>query len=117
MNGSSLRESATDAIRYWERKRWAYNAVLAAVVVACFLVGLPTSKTAVSIDTLLTIFLLAVMANVAYCAAYLVDTFAQASAFRDEWRNYRWVLFAIGVSFAGVLARFLTLGLFQPTSH
>jgi len=39
MNAFSLRESATDAIRYWERRRLAYNAVLAAVVGLVFWLG------------------------------------------------------------------------------
>jgi hypothetical protein len=117
MDALSLRESATDAIAYWEHRRLAYNLALAAVVIACFVFTLPVSKTTLSVDTLLTLFLLAVLANVAYCAAYVADTFAQASAFRDKWRNYRWILFAVGISFAGVLARFLALALFRPTSH
>ncbi len=117
MEATTLRESATDAIRYWEPKRLAYNAALAAIVVVYFLFYFPASKAALSLDTTLRIFLLAVVANVAYCAAYIVDIFAQASGFRDQWRNHRWVLMTIGVLFAGVLARFFVLGMFQPLPH
>ena len=56
--------------------------------------------------------LLAVLANVAYCAAYLPDLFAQASGFRDSWRRYRWILFAIGLLFAGVITRYWAIAFF-----
>ena len=109
MDASVLREWATDAIRYWEPRRIIYNLVLTAVVVICFAVRLPASRTVVSVNFLLLLFMLAVLANVAYCAAYAVDIFAQASGFRELWQRYRWVLFAVGLAFASAIARFWTL--------
>lgn len=117
MNDTGLYASATEAIRYWEPRRLAYNAVLTAIVVVYFLLGLPASKAALSVDPILELFLFAVMANIGYCAAYIVDVFAQTSGFRDRWRNYRWVLFAIGVSFAGVVTRFFVIGILQAASR
>ena len=113
MDTQVLRESATDAIRYWERRRLAYNAVLAAIVLIYFGLGYPASKKALSIDQTLLLFELAVLANVAYCAAYVVDIFAQASGYREQWRKYRWSLFTVGTLFAGVLTRFFALGMFS----
>jgi|SRR5579864_6841947 hypothetical protein len=113
MDVQSLRDSLTDAIRYWEPRRLTYNALLAAVVATYFVLDYPRSKTALSLDMALLLFLLGVLANVAYCAAYVVDLFAQASGFRDQWRTYRWILFSIGVLFAGVLTRFWAVGLFS----
>jgi hypothetical protein len=116
MDTQSLRESATDAIRYWEPRRLVYNAVLIVVVVVCFLVRYPASKSVLSLDSGLFLFLLAVLANVAYCAAYLVDIFAQMSGYRDEWRRYRLGLFLVGLAFASVLTRFWILGILgQPS--
>jgi len=63
-------------------------------------------------DTLLLLFVLAVLSNVAYCAAYVVDVIAQISAFRGTWLRVRWILLIIGVLFAGVLAHFFSGGLF-----
>jgi hypothetical protein len=111
---SQLRENATDAIRFWERWRIAYNFVLAAVVVFYFAISYPWSKTALSVDLGLGLFLLAVLANVAYCAAYVVDLFAQASGFRDLWQKYRLLLFAIGTAFAAIITRFIAMGMFVP---
>ena len=85
MDATTLRDYATDAIRWWEPKRIVYNAGLIAVVGACFLVRLPVSKQTLSPDTLLFLFALAVLANVAYCAAYVVDVFVQMSGFREQW--------------------------------
>jgi hypothetical protein len=42
-----------------------------------------------------------------------VDIFAQTSGFREQWRNLRWVLFAIGLVFAAILTRFWSMGLFS----
>jgi hypothetical protein len=113
MNTASLREYATDAIRFWEPWRIAYNLVLAAIVALCFGIGYPLSKSILSVDFCLVLFLLAVIANIAYCAAYIVDIFAQASGFRDVWQRYRWLLFAIGTTFAAVIARFVAMGMFR----
>src|SRR5579862_6481701 len=117
MDANALREPATDAIRYWEPRRLVYNGALFAIVLACFVYGYPSSGAALSVDKTLLLFILAVLANVAYCAAYVVDLFAQNSEYRGLWRRYRWVLFAIGLSFAGVLTRFWSLGAFLPTSR
>jgi hypothetical protein len=116
MDTSALRESATDAIRYWEPRRIAYNLVLAVVVLAYFWIGYPASKSGIAVDEILVVFLLAVGANVAYCAVYVVDLFAQASGYRDQWRKHRWTLWLIGTVFAGILTRFIAMGMFHVPS-
>ena len=112
MDGVTLRDYVTQAIRYWEPRRLLYNMLLVAVVVLTFWLNLPLSKAAITIDSILWLFLLAVLANVVYCAAYIVDIFVQASAFREQWQQFRWLLFTLGVAFAAVLARYFSMGLF-----
>ena len=112
METPTLRESLTDAIRYWEPLRLAYNAVLAVIVLIYFWRGYPASKVTLSVDAILVIFLLAVLANVAYCAAYFVDIFAQWSGYCETWRKNRWILFAIGLLFAGIVTRFWAAAMF-----
>ena len=107
-----MSEILTDAIRYWELRRIPYNAVLASVVAAVFLIGWPASVGHVSVNSAELIFVLAVLANVAYCAAYVVDVAAQWSSYRATWKRYRWVLFAIGLVFASILARFFAVKIF-----
>jgi hypothetical protein len=113
MNGMTISDVLTDAIRYWELRRIAYNAILVAIVVAVFVLQLPESRSAMSVDLLLRFFILAVLANVAYCTAYVVDVAVQSSAFQTSWKSYRWVLFAIGVVFATIIARFIAARMFS----
>ncbi len=108
-----LRESVTDAMKFWEPRRLVYNAALAIIVMGYFAADYPHSKSTLRIDTFLVLFVLAVLANVAYCAAYAADLFAQASGFREAWRQFRWILFVIGLAFAGILTRFMAMDLFR----
>jgi len=108
-----MRESFTDAIRFWEPRRLIYNLALGLVVIVYFVVGYPASKATLSADFALLIFLLAVIANVAYCAAYLVDIFVQASGYREIWQRSRWLLFAVGTAFAAIITRFVAMGMFH----
>ena len=107
------RDFLSNAIRYWEPRRIAYNLLLVVVVVIHFVRGLPFSKTVLQFNTLLLLFILAVLANVAYCAAYVPDVFAQMSGVRDSWLRYRWVVFVLGLAFAAVLTHFWSLGMFD----
>jgi hypothetical protein len=113
MDAASVRESVTNAIRFWEPRRLIYNLVLAGVVAIYFMLAYPGSKAQLSLDVGLGLFILAVIANVAYCAAYLADFFVQASGFREAWQRVRWGLFAVGTIFAAVLARFVAMGMFH----
>jgi len=118
MSGETVtfREALTDAIRYWEPRRIAYNLVLAAVVAVHALVAWlgPDPMPAITSDALLSLFLLAVLANVAYCAAYVPDIPAQLSGFRSAWLRLRIAVFLVGVAFAAILAHFYSRSFFRP---
>ncbi len=117
MDAPTLRDHFTDAIRFWEPRRVIYNGVLALIVIIYFATGYPSSKSVLSVDFVLGLFLLAVAANVAYCAAYLVDIFVQGSGFREVWQRSRWILFAIGTTFAAIITRFIAMGMFHPVQQ
>src|SRR5215831_7172482 len=104
MSEVSAREALSNAIRYWEPRRLIYNASLLAVVVTVFFSNLPGSRGALDFDGLQKLFVLAVLANVLYCAAHAVDVVAQLSSFRLGWLRVRWLLLVTGVAFACVLA-------------
>jgi hypothetical protein len=78
-----------------------------------YLVNLPASRTSLNADGLQVLFVLAVLANIAYCAAHVVDVVAQMSAFRDRWLHLRWILLLIGTLFAAVLANFVAHGILR----
>ncbi|MFZ3243804.1 MAG: hypothetical protein WA185_01910 [Candidatus Acidiferrales bacterium] len=52
------------------------------------------------------LLILAMFANLCYCAAYVADLPMQYSSFRQLWRRWRWALFATGTLFAIVLANY-----------
>jgi hypothetical protein len=111
------RDYFANAIRYWEPRRIFYNLLLAIVVAVHFVLGLPFSRTALQFNTLLLLFVPAVLANVAYCAAYVPDVFAQMSSLRDSWLRYRWALFVVGLAFAAVLTHFWSLRMFSGSAQ
>jgi hypothetical protein len=111
--GTSFRDVATDAIRSWEPRRLVFNAALALVFLWHFLAHWPTSQRAISVDNVLCLFFLAVLANCCYCAAYIPDIFAQYTGFRLVWLRWRGLLLAIGILFASVITRFFCVPLFS----
>ena len=115
MQGAPLpfRSQVLSGLQFWEPLRLLYNLILTAIVITYFAIGYPLSKADLSVDFCLGLFLLAVIANVAYCAAYIVDIFAQASGFRETWQRYRKLLFVIGTLFAAIITRFVAMSLFR----
>ena len=106
---AGFRELASEALRYWEPRRWLYNLALFAVVLAHFIASWPDSKLFLSRDSLLALFMLAVLANVAYCAAYAVDLFVQFSDMRAGWARWRWLVLVTGIAFGAVLTHFVIM--------
>lgn len=109
-----LRQALTEGMRFWEPRRIVYNLVLAAVVFAHAALAFTGPGLDVTIDTCLLLFLLCVLANVAYCAAYLLEIPAQLSGFQQEWLKVRPFIFGIGLLFAAILAHYFSAGLLRP---
>ncbi len=107
-----LREFATDALRYWEFRRLFYNLLLAVIVAGHFFAAWPVSKERITINGVLSLFLLVVLANVAYSVVYVADVFIQLSGFREGRSRWRLVLLLVGFAFAAVLAHFFSTGIF-----
>jgi hypothetical protein len=76
---SPFRSSLPEAIRYWEPRRIIYNFLLLAVCVAWFAVEWQHFRPALTWSSLPPLTVLALLANVCYCAAYLVDIPLQQS--------------------------------------
>lgn len=107
----TLREILSDALRYWEPRRLVYNGVLLLMVAGCFAEAWPESKQMLQADIAVGIFILAVLANVAYCAAYLPDIAIQYSSLRDTWLRWRWVLLLVGTLFAAAVTYMCVAGM------
>jgi len=107
-----VREAVSDALGYWEPRRVAYNVVLAVIVLVYFALNWPQSRGSVSVEGVLFVFILAVLANICYCAAYLGDVFVQISGFRRAWQRWRFILFLVGMIFAAIITRWFAIAFF-----
>jgi len=99
----TLRELISDAIRYWEPRRIAYNLILATIFCICVATYWPRFVQVFSLDRVPALFILAVLANVMYCSAYALDLFVQMSGFRHYRRPIRHIVWLVGMLFASAL--------------
>jgi hypothetical protein len=109
---TDLRAALTSAIGYWEPRRVLFNLVLAIVTGTVYMANFPHSRLEFSLDTLQALVVLAVLANIAYCAAYLVDVPVQLSHFRATWLRVRGLLFGLGLLLGAILTNFFSGALF-----
>lgn len=103
---AEFRGILSDAIGYWERRRILYNLLLTAVVITWIVATWPHFRPAFRWDSFVALMVLAVLANLCYCAAYFADLPMQYSTFREFWRNWRWILWLGGTLFAILFANY-----------
>jgi hypothetical protein len=101
-----FRRLLTDAMRFWEPRRLVYNLILAVVVMVWLVASWPHFRPAFTLQSLLLLAILALLANACYCAAYLVDLPMQSLSVGEALRRQRWVLWVIGTLFAILLANY-----------
>ena len=94
-----MKDIINDSLRYWEPRRIAYNAILALVLAGSAYCH-PPSLAGLDWHTALGLMLMAILANVLYCAAYVADVLVQLSDYQAFWRRHRWVLWTVGTTFA-----------------
>lgn len=97
---TEFRGILTNAIGYWERRRILYNMLLTAVVIAWIVLTWPHFRPAFRWDSFVALLVLAVVANLCYCTAYIADLPMQYSSFRELWHRWRWTLWLGGTLFA-----------------
>jgi uncharacterized membrane-anchored protein len=66
------------------------------------------------VDGVLGLFILAVLANVAFSVVYVADVFIQSSRFRSSRRVWRWAFLLVGFAFAAVLTHVMSGNMFVP---
>jgi len=98
-----LREILADAVRYWEPRRLGYNALLAAIFLGWVVFTWPHFRGAFTLNNVAALAVLALLANLCYCAAYLLDIPLQYSPLRAFWRERRRLLWLLGAIFAAAL--------------
>jgi hypothetical protein len=112
-----FRANFADALRFWELRRLAYNAVLISASAFWFVATWPHFRPALHLPYLLPLAGLALIANILYCAAYLVDLPLQLSACNATWKRYRWLLWLAGTLFAFVLTNYWIGDEIYPDFH
>src|SRR6266849_10319620 len=106
-----------DAVRYWEPRRLVYNLVLIGATVASVVATWPHFRPALTLSSLPPMDALALLANVCYCAAYVVDVAMLHSSLNAVWRRRRWILWLVGTLFAIVLASYWIADEIYPDFH
>jgi hypothetical protein len=101
-----FRRILADAMHFWEPRRLIYNLILAAIVLIWLVASWPHFRPAFTLQSLPLLFILALLANACYCAAYLVDIAMQSLSVGNALRRQRWVLWVIGTLFAVLLANY-----------
>jgi len=98
--------AVNDAARFWEPRRLIYNAVLVVATVSWLLATWPHFRPALKMSTFVLLAILAMLANLCYSAAYLLDVPLQLSSLNAFWRHRRWTLWLAGTVFAVALANY-----------
>jgi hypothetical protein len=94
-----MKNIITESIRYWEPRRLAYNAALVLFVLGITLYHRASLST-LTWQPVAGLLLMAVIANVLYCAAYVADIFVQMSDYQQAWKRHRWIVLAAGTFLA-----------------
>lgn len=107
-NGDGKAQTADfrDAARFWERGRIWYNVLLAAVVLLWLLWTWPHFRPAMNVVALGKMVVLAVLANLCYCAGYVAELFMQPVVARPSWRRLRIAVWIAGILFALLLENY-----------
>jgi hypothetical protein len=99
-------EILADTARFWERRRIAYNVVLAVCVAAWFILTWPHFRGALTLPHLFNLLVLGLLANVCYTAGDAADFLIQLSSHRDLWRRVRWLVWASGTALAALFTNY-----------
>jgi hypothetical protein len=92
--------SIRNAARFWEPRRLIYNAALTATALFWLFNDWTHFRPALSWYFLGVISVLALLANLCYCAAYLADLVIQNVLPNSKWNSSRWAIFTLGTLFA-----------------
>lgn len=114
---SELAATIKNGVRFWEPSRILYNLILTFVALVRLVAGWSRFRSAMNLSSLGLSVVLALIANICYCAAYLADIPMQQSPVREEWIRVRWVLWLLGMAFAVVLENYWIADEIYPYLH
>lgn len=100
MNSTNPPPRFRDALHFWEPRRLWYNAALFVVVLLWLVLTWPHFRPAFTFDALGKMLVLALLANVCYCAAYVPDLLIQTASSDIARRRFRWAAWILGMVLA-----------------
>jgi hypothetical protein len=103
---ASVRATLADAARFWEPRRILYNLLLAAATLAWFAHAWPNFREEFTLSGIIPLSVLALLANLLYCAAYFIDVPMQLTPFSAPWKRRRWMLWLAGTLLAFVITNY-----------
>ncbi len=89
-----------DAARFWEPRRPFYNLLLFGFVVLWVVRTWPHFRPAMTLESLGIMTVLALLANVCYCAAYFAEILIQNATSNAAWNRQRWAVWIVGTLLA-----------------
>ena len=92
--------SIRDATRFWEPRRLIYNVMLTATALFWLTKDWTNFLPAMTWSSLGIVTVLALLANLCYCAAYLADLAIQVLLPSLAWSRSRWAIWSLGTLFA-----------------
>jgi hypothetical protein len=104
--GGGVWGSFVEAARFWEPRRILYNFILFTVLATWLAATWPHFRPALALFPLFQFAVLGLIANVCYCAAYLVDVPLLQAGVGAAWKRGRWGLWTVGMLFAILLENY-----------
>lgn len=106
-----------EAVRFWEPRRVWFNAAQFVVVLLWVGLSWPHFRPALTLEALGKMLVLALLANVCYCAGYLVEVVLQAVSSDIARRRFRWAVWILGMLFALLIENYWIADEIYPDVH
>lgn len=99
-------DTAPRLFRFWELRRLYYNLALFTVCLLWVVLSWPHFRPAFTLSTLPPLLVLALLANLCYSAAYLLELPFLRPLFEKLWPRWRLMVWVLGTLLAVVLANY-----------
>lgn len=106
-----------DAARFWEPRRLPYNLLLMGVVLVWVTKTWPHFRPAITLESLGILTVLALLANLCYCAAYAAEILIQNATSTVAWNRQRWGVWVVGTLLAILFENYWIADEIYPFVH
>jgi len=97
---ASWRQRFIEAARFWEPRRIVYNLLLSAVAIVWIVASWPHFRPAMTLESLGIMTVLALLANLCYCAAYTAEIPPLGFPLGAARNRGRWAIWVLGTLLA-----------------